>query len=211
MASLSSTRGLVTAVLCCISAIPFLTLLRPGRSRHNAWSAWVVRLLTNVKVVCTHHGAYGLERGFWKRVVARPMLWGDLAIMPSQFIMTHVLVHQRVPRSGAVRRLAPLIVIPRGVDSTAFAWSTAVAARARSLAASWQLRTGARYVVLPGRISGARALPTTAACCTRVRARLRPLNSVAMRGAAIKGQLQLLAALRLCKPGGGCTRCWSGA
>jgi glycosyltransferase involved in cell wall biosynthesis len=69
-----------------------------ARSRTSAWSAWLATrgLRDRVKLVTTHHGAYGLDRAAWKRWVARVMLWSDGLILPSAFMFNFVCRHQAV-------------------------------------------------------------------------------------------------------------------
>ena len=69
-----------------------------ARSRTSAWSAWLATrgMRGRVKLVTTHHGAYGLDRAVWKRWVARVMLWSDGLILPSAFMFNFVCRHQAV-------------------------------------------------------------------------------------------------------------------
>ena len=71
---------------------------------------------TSARLVITHHGAYGLHKGVWKRALARVMLWGDGLILPSSFMLDFVCRHQGVhvvaPGCGAGGDHAPSAAHP---------------------------------------------------------------------------------------------------
>ncbi|EKX46043.1 hypothetical protein GUITHDRAFT_138522 [Guillardia theta CCMP2712] len=109
-----------------------------ARSRTSAWSTWIACRISGTRYLTTHHGAYSLTKGFWKRAMARPMLWGQLKI---------VLWKGRLVETKAV-------IIPRGIDTSQFQISEDNISVAKCFAMKWNLYDSKlRTVLLPGRVS----------------------------------------------------------
>jgi glycosyltransferase involved in cell wall biosynthesis len=116
-----------------------------ARSRAPAWSALVAARLTGIPFVTTYHGIYhasGRLKRWYNSVMAR----GDRVIANS----AHTAEEIRRAYPAAISRM---IVIPRGVDLSAFDRDALSQSRVAQLRRTWHVADEARLVLLAGRLS----------------------------------------------------------
>jgi len=148
-----------------------------ARSRTSAWSAWIACRIAGTRFLTTHHGAYSLTKGFWKRAIARPMLWGSFVVLPSSFLFSYVMMNQNLHVVDSTRSMSKgssdpgqltiltwkgwmvqtkAVIIPRGIDTSKFRLSEDNERLAERFAMKWRaadLSSTAKTVLLPGRVS----------------------------------------------------------
>ncbi len=116
-----------------------------ARSRAPGWSAWIAARQAGVPFVTTWHGVYG-EDFPGKRLYNGVMARGDRVIAISNYVARRIEAGYRL-HAGRLR------IIPRGVDVDLFDPGRVVGDRVHRLAQAWRLPTGARVVMLPGRLT----------------------------------------------------------
>lgn len=115
-----------------------------ARSRAPAWSALRAARKAGVPFVTTYHGTYN-ARSPMKRWYNSVMARGDRVIANSNFIHDHIILEH-----GA---LAPITIIPRGVDTALFAPSDATAERGAALRRHWGVADSEFLFLLPARLT----------------------------------------------------------
>jgi len=116
-----------------------------ARSRAPAWSALMAARLSGIPFVTTYHGVYR-ARGAFKRWYNGIMARGDRVIANS----AHTAEEIRNAYPAAVPRM---VVIPRGVELSAFDPEALAPARIAQLKRSWRVPDDARLVLLAARLS----------------------------------------------------------
>ena len=119
--------------------------LMHARSRAPGWSAWLAAQRTEIPLVTTFHGTYGLTPWF-KPLYNSVMVRGNRVIAISEFIHEHI--HTHYAANPSVIR-----VIPRGVDLEAFSPSVVTPERLMMLAGKWGVDRNVPLLFLPGRIT----------------------------------------------------------
>ncbi len=116
-----------------------------ARSRAPAWSALMAARLSGAFFVTTYHGLYRAN-GPFKRWYNGVMARGDRVIANS----AHTAEEIRNTYPAAVPRM---VVIPRGVELSAFDPEALPPARVAQLKRGWGVPEEARLVLLPARLS----------------------------------------------------------
>jgi len=117
-----------------------------ARSRAPAWSAKEAARKTNIPLITTFHGVYGLGPFGLKKLYNRIMADGKIAIAVSEFIRAHLIENYAVP-ADRIR------VIHRGVDLDIFDPDRVPPARLIQLTSKWRLPESAPIIMLPGRFT----------------------------------------------------------
>lgn len=116
-----------------------------ARSRAPAWSALIAARLTGIPFIATHHGLYGAKNAL-KRWYNSVMVRGAAVIATSETTANHI---RREYRGRECR----IVVIPRGIDSTAFDPAGVSPDRIAVLRTGWGVTDDDVVVLLPGRLT----------------------------------------------------------
>ncbi len=116
-----------------------------ARSRAPAWSALLASRMTGVPFITTFHAAY---KGtlFFKKWYNSVMTKSNRIIAISQFISRHIQNNYGV-------RPERITVIPRGIDMGVYNADMIAPERKARLLASWNNKTNAPVIIMPGRLS----------------------------------------------------------
>jgi glycosyltransferase involved in cell wall biosynthesis len=116
-----------------------------ARSRAPAWSALRAARRCGVPFVTTYHGIYNANtrlKRYYNSVMAR----GDVVIANSQWTADHI----RVTYPHLAGRI---VIIPRGLDLSAFDPASVTPERVATLRHQWGLDQDERVVLMPGRFA----------------------------------------------------------
>ena len=116
-----------------------------ARSRAPAWSAYYAARRCGVPFVTTYHGIYN-AKGRLKRRYNSIMARGDAVIANSQWTADHI----RATYRGLAERI---VVVPRGLDLSAFDPADVEPGRIARLRHQWGIDAGERVILLPGRFA----------------------------------------------------------
>ncbi len=116
-----------------------------ARSRAPAWSTWLAARQAGIPWVTTYHGAYN-EKSAVKRAYNGIMARADRVIANSRY--TADLIRSRYGTDPS-----RLVVIPRGIDPTAFDPARVDAGRIARLRAAWGIAPDARVVLHAARLT----------------------------------------------------------
>lgn len=167
-----------------------------ARSRGPAWSAYYAARATRVPFVTTYHGIYK-ARTFLKRWYNAIMARGDRVIANSQWTARHITATHKVP-SGR------MVIIPRGVDLTAFDITRVTAIRVVAMRARWGVPNDARVVLLPGRLTRWKGqLVLIAAVAALVKAGRWPSDAYAVLAGDAQGRSDYLAEIAAARKAAG--------
>ena len=118
-----------------------------ARSRAPGWSAYRAAKLTDTPFVTTYHGAYSGQSGL-KRRYNSVMARGDMVIANSRWMAEHIAQTHGLTANQ-------IMIIPRGVDFTAFNPGAVSEARRESIRQLWGLGAENKRLVLflPARLT----------------------------------------------------------
>jgi glycosyltransferase involved in cell wall biosynthesis len=116
-----------------------------ARSRAPAWAGYFATHRTGTPFITTFHGTYSVSNPFIRKynsVMAR----GRKVIAVSDFIANHI-------REYYPTQPGQLVTIERGIDLAQFDPPRVDPSRVEALRRQWEIPTGAKVVMLPGRLT----------------------------------------------------------
>ena len=119
-----------------------------ARSRAPAWSCFFATKITNRKFVTTFHGTYNFNN-LIKKFYNSIMVKSDLIIAGSNFIFNHINKNY----SKYLNQKKKFLVIFRGINTDYFDPSTTIESDEDKLLKEWNLNTGKKIILLPGRLT----------------------------------------------------------